>query len=166
MSEKFMRAVMKAILILACVSAGCAVQNSRCDIATDKQRAIENAILKVHEDMKMAAQRLDVDALYSFVLNSNGPIIEDGILKQTRQEAMDSTKQGLKRITDLSYTYNQKFITVISPTTALWVAEGTSSATIEDGRKISVPFAETIVFVQRDGRWKVLHAHRSTPNLR
>jgi ketosteroid isomerase-like protein len=166
MSEKFMRVVMKAMLVLACASAGCAVQNNKGDMPLEQQQVIENAILKVHEDMKMAAQRLDVDALYSFVLDSNGPIIEDGRLKQTRQEAMDSTKQGLKGITDLSYTYNQKFITVISPTVALWVGEGTSSATIEDGRKISVPFAETIIFVQRDGQWKVLHAHRSLPNPR
>jgi ketosteroid isomerase-like protein len=46
------------------------------------------------------------------------------------------------------------------------VAEGTSSGTLKDGRYVEAPFAETIVFVQREGQWKVLHAHRSSPNAR
>lgn len=158
--------VFKAILVLACVSVVWAVQNDKCDMSAEQQQAIEKAILKVHEDMKMAAQKLDVETLYSHVLDSKGPIIEDGRLRRTRQEALDSTKQGFQRITNLSYTYNHKNITMISPTVVLWVAEGTSLSTIEDGRKFFVTFAETIVFVQRDGQWKVLHAHRSIPNER
>ena len=166
MKVKNIRFIVKAVLVLACFSAVWAVQNDNRDMPTDTQQAIEKAILKVHEDMKAAAKRLDVETLYSYVLDSKGPIIEDGRLKQTRQEAMDSTRQGFQGIADLSYAYNQKHITVISPTVVLWVADGTSSATIEDGRKLSAPFAETIIFVQRDRQWKVLHAHRSIPNER
>jgi uncharacterized protein (TIGR02246 family) len=136
-------------------------------VPAEQQKAIEKAILEVHAKMKKAAENRDADALYDFVLDTDkGVIIEDGRLLRTRKEALDSTRQGLQGITDLSYTYNQKHITVISPTVALWVADGTSSVTINDGRKISVPFAETIIFVQRDGQWKVLHAHRSAPNPR
>jgi hypothetical protein len=72
--------------------------------------------------------------------------------------------QGMQQLKDLSYSYTQKYITVISLTVVLWVGEGTSSATLKDGRQVSVPFAETIVFVLKDGKWKVLHAHRSIPN--
>lgn len=159
--------VFKAILVSACVSVVWAVQNNKGGMPLEQQQAIEKAILKVHSAMKTAAENRNVEALYDFVLDTDkGVIIEDGRLSRTRQEALDSTKRGLQRMTDLSYTYNQKYITVISPTVALWVAEGTSSATIEDGRKISVPFAETIIFVERDGQWKVLHAHRSLPNPR
>jgi hypothetical protein len=60
--------------------------------------------------------------------------------------------------------YTQKRITVIAPTMALWVGEGTSSATLQDGRQISAPFAESILFVKKEGQWKVFHAHRSVPN--
>lgn len=159
--------VFKAILVSACVSVVQAVQNNKSGMPLEQQQAIEKAILKVHSEMKKAAENRNVEALYDFVLDTDkGVIIEDGRLSRTRQEALDSTKRGLQGMTDLSYTYNQKYITVISPTVALWVGEGASSATIEDGRKISVPFAETIVFVQRDGQWKVLHAHRSLPNPR
>ena len=158
---------LKVVLVLGCVSIVWAVQKDEVAVPAEQQQAVEKAILKVHEAMKKAAESFDADALYDFVLDTDkGVIIEDGRLRRTRKEALDSTRQGLQGISNLSYTYNQKHITVISPTTALWVADGTSSATVEDGRTISVPFAETIVFVQRDGQWKVLHAHRSAPNPR
>jgi len=114
--------------------------------------------------MKKAAENLDADTLYNCVLDmSKGVIIENGKLFLTRKDSLDSTKQGLEGFKGLYYSYNQKYITVISPTSALWVAEGVVLATLEDGRKISSPFAESIVFVNKGGQWKVLHAHRSTP---
>jgi hypothetical protein len=118
--------------------------------------------------MMKAAENLDAEALYGYVLDQcKGVIVQDGRIMVTHLEALDATKQGLQRLKDISYTYNQKHITIISPTVALWVADGTTSATIlEDEREINVPFAETIVFVQKDGQWKVLHAHRSVPNPR
>jgi ketosteroid isomerase-like protein len=166
MSTKNTGFVIKVILVLACASAVWAIQKDKCDTPSEQQKAIEKAILKAHEEMKTAAQKLDVETLYSYVLDVNGPIIEDGRLKRTRQEALESTKQSFQVITNLSYTYHRKNITVISPSVALWVAEGTSTVTFNDGNNISVAFAETIIFVQKDGQWKVLHAHRSVPNER
>ncbi len=160
--------VYKVILVLTCVSVVWAIQNDKDDVSLDQQQAIEKAILKVHAAMMKAAENLDAEALYSHVLDMNkGVIVQDGKVLTTRQEALDATKQGLQGLKDISYKYNQKHITIISPTVALWVADGTTSATIiEDEREISVAFAETIVFVLRDGQWKVLHAHRSVPNTR
>ena len=110
-------------------------------------------------------QRGEVDSLYKYVLDiAKGVIIEDGRLRQTRQEALEATRQGMQQLKELSYSYTQKYITVISPTVVLWAGKGTSSATLKDGRQFSVPFAETIVFTLKDGQWKVLHAHRSVPN--
>ncbi|MHC4665084.1 MAG: nuclear transport factor 2 family protein [Planctomycetota bacterium] len=166
MNAKNMRLIAKTILVLICVSAMWAAGNDKCDKSSEQQQAIEKAILEVHEEMKTAAQKLDIETLYGYVLDSKGPIIEDGRLRQTRQEALELTRQGFQGITNLSYTYNNKNITMISPTAALWVAEGTSSLTIEDGRNFSAAFAETIIFTLRDGQWKVLHAHRSIPNER
>jgi ketosteroid isomerase-like protein len=171
--EKIMTRVFKATLILTCVSVVWAVQsegplseNDKSDTTTDQNTAIEKAILKVHSDMMKAGENRDADTVFSHVLDQcKGVIVQDGRIMVTRQEALDATKQGLQGLKDISYKYKQKHITVISPTVALWVADGTTSATIiEDGREINLPFAETIVFIQRDGQWKVLHAHRSVPN--
>jgi ketosteroid isomerase-like protein len=140
-------------------------QNKSNEIAADKQQAIEKAIIHVHDRMQLAAQQGQVDSLYQYVLDvAKGVIIEDGKLRLTRQEALETTRQAMQGLKDVSYSYAQKYITVISPTVALWVGQGTSSATLKDGRQISAPFAETIVFVLKNGQWKVLHAHRSIPN--
>ena len=157
--------LLKVILLLACVPLVGITQCNRKTISVKQQQAIGRAIFDVHAKMKQAAERRNVDALYEHVLERDkGVIIEDGRIRWTRQEALNSTRQGLQGLKDLSYAYTQKYVTVISPTVALWVGEGTSSATLEDGRQISMPFAETIVFVQKYGQWKVLHAHRSVPN--
>jgi ketosteroid isomerase-like protein len=163
--EKIMSNILKVLFLLACFPLVGTAQCSQKEISVKQQQAIESAILGVHAKMKQAAEQRDVDALYKYVLEMDkGVIIEDGRIRWTRQEALNSTRQGLQGLKDLSYTYTQKYVTVISPTVALWVGEGTSSATLEDGRQISMPFAETIVFVQKYGQWKVLHAHRSVPN--
>ena len=163
MNNKF-----KIILVLACISVVWAVQNDKSDISKEQQAAIEKAILKVHLEMMKAGENRNAEALFSHVLEMNkGVIIQDGVISMTRQQALDTTRQALQGLKDVSYKYNQKHITVISPTIALWVADGTTSATLIDSElEINVSFAESILFIQKDGKWKVFHAHRSVPNPR
>jgi hypothetical protein len=157
--------MLRIVLILACICGTSAAQNGPGQSGAVQQPAIEQAILDVHAEMKKAAENLDVESLYGCVLDGvNDPIVEDGRVAQTRQEALETTRRGLQRLSRLSYDYTRQHITVLSPTTALWVAYGSVSATLLDGREISAPFAETIIFSARDGKWKVLHAHRSSPN--
>lgn len=156
---------LRAFLVMACVPFMLMTQHDAKKMSGEQQQAIEQAIVDAQAKMQQAAQQGDVDALYKFVLEMDkGVIIEDGRIRWTRQEALNSTKQGLQGLKDLSNVYTQKHITVISPAMALWVGEGTSSAILQDGRQISAPFAESILFVQKDGQWKVFHAHRSVPN--
>jgi hypothetical protein len=42
-------------------------------------------------------------------------------------------------------------------------AHDTVSATLTDGRNLDARFAVSLVFVRRDGQWKVLHGHYSVP---
>jgi hypothetical protein len=159
-----MRNIIKLVLILSTIPILAAVQDN---MSAGQQQAIEKAVMEAHAEMKAAAEKLDVEKLYGYVLDAiEGPIVEDGRVARTRQEAFETTKLGLQRISRLSYEYTQKHVTALSPTIALWVAHGTASATLQDGREISAPFAETTVFTLKDGKWKVLHAHRSTPNAR
>ena len=130
------------------------------------QDRIEAEVRATHARMKQAAENLDAGALYAYVSDtSTPPIVEDGQLAPTRAAALERTTAGLRQLTKLSYTYTRDHVTVMSANTALWVAEGTAAATLADGRTISGPFAETIVFLRQQGHWKVLHAHRSAPNV-
>lgn len=167
--------ILKPILILVCVSVVWAVQSeglsSKSDksaVSSEQEKAIEQEILKVHTEMVKAAENSDPNKLFSHVIDGcKGVIVQDGIITMTRQDALEATKQGLQGLKDISYKYNRKNITVISPTTAVWVADGTTSVTtVDDGRQLNFPFAETIIFTLKDGQWKVFHAHRSVPNPR
>jgi ketosteroid isomerase-like protein len=55
-------------------------------------------------------------------------------------------------------------VTVISSDVALLVADGTTTAMLTDGRTIESRFAVSLLFVRREGRWKLLHGHYSMPN--
>jgi hypothetical protein len=151
--------------LLVCLPAVACAQSFVQQLPADQQQAIEKAIVETHARMKLAAEQKNAEDLFAYVLEMDkGVIIEDGRLRRTRGEALRSTEQGMQGLKGLAYTYTQTYVTVLAPTMALWVGEGTASATLEDGRQISGPFAETIVFVQNNGDWKVIHAHRSAPN--
>ena len=161
-----MNTKLKVILVLICASVVWAMQDNTGPLPSEQQKAIEEEILKVHAEMVKAAENSDAEGLYSHVIDGcKGVIVQDGIIMMTRQESLDTTKQGLAGLKDISYKFNRKNITIISPTTAIWVADGTTSVTIvEDGRQLNFQFAETIIFTLKDGQWKVFHAHRSVPN--
>lgn len=159
--------VFKAIVVLACVSVVWAVQNDKNPVLLEQQQAIEKAILEVHAKMKKADNSLNVDKFFSYILDfDKGLIIQDGRLFQTRQEAFEAVKKGFEGISQLKRTYEQTHVTVISPEAALLTAQGTSTVTLSDGQIFSSPFAVSMVYVLRDGQWKVLHGHYSVPNPR
>ena len=127
--------------------------------------ATEAAIRSSLREMRAAAERMDAEALYAFVLDTRvPPVIENGVLASTRQVALERTTLGFQGLASLSYLYNHESIVMLSANTALWIGDGTASARLEDGRELSIPFAETVVLVEDAGLWKVLHAHRSVPN--
>jgi uncharacterized protein (TIGR02246 family) len=162
-----MNAIVRVLIILVCVSVVWAIQNDRSSMPPDQQQAIEKAVLKSHNQMSQADSNLDVDKFFSYILDfDKGFIIQDGRLFRTRQEAYEAVKKGFEGISQLKRTYEQTYVTVISPETALLTAQGTSTVTLSDGQTFSRPFAVSTVYVLRDGQWKVLHGHYSVPNAR
>jgi hypothetical protein len=159
--------IFKVTLVLTCVSVVLAVQNEKTTVPLEQQQAIEKAVLKTHIQMSQADSNLDADKFFSYILDfDKGLIIQDGRLFKTRQEAYETVKQGFEGISQLKRTYEQAYVTVISPEAALLTARGASTVTLSDGQVLSGPFAVSLVFVLRDGRWKVLHGHYSIPNTR
>lgn len=57
-------------------------------------------------------------------------------------------------------------VTVISADCAVLAADGEAEASFADGTLVVAPYAQTVVFVRKDGAWKVLHAHYSSPPRR
>jgi ketosteroid isomerase-like protein len=125
---------------------------------------IRKAVLARLAEIQSAAQALDADKVFSFVLeNDTGALAQNGKLFLTRGEALESTKQGFQGLQKVSYRFDQQHVTLLAPTVALATGEGLSSATTDDGRTFSTRFAQSVVFVLTNGEWKVFHAHRSFP---
>jgi len=160
-----MKKIVSVIVILFCVSVLLAANSNKNDISPAQTKSIEKEILKVHENMKKAAESRNADELFKYVLDVNDVIIENGEMRSTRKEAYDITKQGLEAIQGISYKYDHKNVIVTSPTTALLTGTGTTTATLPGGLEISLDFAESMVYVLRDGQWKVVNGHRSS-NMR
>jgi hypothetical protein len=125
---------------------------------------IERAVLARLAEIQSAAEALDPDKVFSYVLeNDKGSLAQNGVLLLTRKEALESTRRGFQGLKKVAYTFDQQHVTVISPTVALATGEGSSSFTTTDGRVYTTRFAQSVVFVLTNGEWKVLHSHRSFP---
>ena len=128
---------------------------------------VHKAVLARLAEIQNAAQALDPDKVFSFVLeNDAGVLAQNGKLFLTRKEALESTKRGFHGLQKVSYQFDQQHVTLLAPTVALAAGEGSSSATTDDGRTFTTRFAQSVVFVLTNGEWRVFHAHRSFPLAR
>ena len=129
--------------------------------------AIERAVLETHALSVKAAQSLDADKLFSFMLdNDKGSVIQNGRILLTREQALAQVRSNFRGIKAMEYRWKQQHVTVVSPTVAILVTEGESAVTTEQGDSFVAPFAQSSVFVQVEGQWKILHSHQSSPPRR
>jgi ketosteroid isomerase-like protein len=66
-------------------------------------------------------------------------------------------------VTKIDRRFLNPQVTVVSAEVALLASEGTVAATLTDGRTIEGRFAVSLVFVRKDGQWKLPHGHYSAP---
>ena len=128
---------------------------------------VRKAVLKTHHEMVAAADALDAERFFAFILDeARGPVIQDGRLFATRAEALDVVARGFAGVARVERVYETEDVAVISEDTALLTGWGTSTVTLQDGRTLEGAFAVSLVFVRRGEEWKVLHGHYSAPNPR
>jgi type 1 glutamine amidotransferase len=120
------------------------------------------AVLARLEEIQAAAQALNPDKVFSYVLeNDAGALAQNGKLFRTRTEALESTRQGFQGLESVGYSFDRQDVSVLSPVLALVTGEGSSSATTKDGRTFTTHFAQSVLIVLTNGQWSVLHSHRS-----
>ena len=134
---------------------------------TSDPRSIEEAVLTTNVEMVRAAAAIDAERLFSFMLDTDkGSVIQNGAFLATREEALQRVKANLRGIRKIDYRWKRQHVTALSADVALLTAEGDSVATTTEGQVFSTPFAQTVVFVRREGQWKAIHAHQSSPQVR
>lgn len=126
--------------------------------------AIEKAVLETNDKMTRAADSLNADAFFEFILDTNqSPVIQNGVLFKTRQEALQAVKRGFTGLSKVDRRFDNPQVTVLSPDAALLTSDGTVFATLPDGRTLTNHFAVSLVFVRKEGRWLLFHGHYSAP---
>ncbi|MEO8596895.1 MAG: nuclear transport factor 2 family protein [Candidatus Solibacter sp.] len=151
---------MKALILPLLLCAGLPAQ----DIAPAVRDRIEKAVLEVNAQMTAASEDLDIDRLFSYVLpNERGSIVLNGKLYVTREEALAAVKSAARGGATVKYAWKKLLVTVISPSTALLVAEGESVIRPDSDSEhpVVTPFVQSLLFVLADGKWKALHAHQT-----
>lgn len=138
--------------------------DGRPSAARGNPEAVEAAVMAVSAEMTMAAEAMDADRLFSYMLDTDkGSVIQNGLFLATRQEALERVRTNLRGLSRIRYEWQRQDVTVVSPDAAVLAAEGNVTATTAAGVTFSRPFAQTVVFVRRAGGWKAIHAHQSSP---
>jgi uncharacterized protein (TIGR02246 family) len=130
--------------------------------SVSERSAIEKAVLEAMTKIERAAETLQVGSFYELAL-PEASIVQNGRVFASAEDARKSIEQAYQGIQKQEIAFRRQQVTVVSPTVALVTAESDSSATLTDGRSISFTSAWTVLFVLRDGQWRVLHAHTSVP---
>ena len=155
-----MRALVIGAVLFSAAAALADPQES--GLTASGRAAIEKAVLEVNAQMTRAAEDRDIDRLFGFMLaNDRGSIIQSGNLFQTREEALATVKRNFLGVAAIKYRWKRQLVTVISATTALLVCDGESEVRTTQDSTFVTPFAQTVLFVLTDGKWKALHAHNS-----
>ena len=135
--------------------------------ATESDNAAVQAVLAANARLTECDNRLETDAFFAGIVASDETrIIQDGRLFKTRAEAVATVRQGAQGIAKVERRFDEPHVTLLAPDAALLTADGTTTATLADGRIITSPFAASLVFVLRDGQWLLFHGHYSVPNPR
>jgi uncharacterized protein (TIGR02246 family) len=130
----------------------------------DETEDIEEAVRAVSAEMTRAGEALDADRLFGYMLDTDKvSVIQNGVVMTTRREALEQVRGNLRTLVAVRYDWKRQYVTVLSPEVAVLAAEGQSTATTAAGQTFTTPFAQTVVFVRRDGAWRAIHAHQSAP---
>ena len=160
-----MSKTIKLGILFACATTIYAVQRPQY-VELDRV-AIKKAILAANIELTKAANSMDADRFFQSIIGTEpGCIIQDGKLYANRQDALDTVRMGFESAQKVTRRFDQTHVTVISSEAALFTGTGKSHISFYSGRTIDSPFAVSLIFILKDGKWKVLHGHYSAPSPR
>ena len=127
-------------------------------LSQSKVDKIEKAILDVHAKLVKAAENLDADAMFEYILDSDETTIQTGDVVQNRNDALESVRESFARFSKIQYDFDLVEVTVLTPTTAEMNVKGKSVDTTTNGRVLTFHFRQKNLYVLTDDGWKLKHA--------
>lgn len=130
----------------------------------DSITAMENGVLAAHDAVIAAIEALEFGKLASMLVRTDrGALVADGRITLGNDEMIETLRREFAPLSRVHHTFNRRHVSLLSPTTALVVTEGTVTAHTEDGATVTRLFAQTLVFMKVDDTWKLAHLHSSAP---
>lgn len=126
--------------------------------------AIENSVLAAHDAFLAAIEALEFEKLAAMTVRTNrGALVADGRTTLSNDEMVARIERDFATLDTVHHAFDRRLVSLLSPTTALIVAEGTVTARGTDGGSFTRPITQTLIFMRVDETWKVVHLHASTP---
>lgn len=134
---------------------------------TEEQKAEIAAEVNLRLDMLWdELKRPDFDRLAPFfILGPEATAVNNGRFNEWSPAGDSITRATLAEWEDQVLTISETRTAVLSPDVVYTMRVGTDSITYTSGEATPTrPWAWTLVWVSRDGEWKVLHSHGSHPS--
>jgi ketosteroid isomerase-like protein len=143
-----------AILIIAC-------NNQKEKVLTTEEKSIvENEISVATDDLFKAFESLDANQTYSYFLqNEDFAAASMGKLITDHRALLDTMKLHLGSFQKERISITNQKIYVINLDAAVISLASMAEITLKNGAEMKAPFALTILWVKKDGEWKVAHYH-------
>jgi ketosteroid isomerase-like protein len=143
-----------AILVIAC-------NNKKEKVLTTKEKSIvESEISVATANLFKAFESLDANKAYSFILqNEDFAEATMGALITDHRAILDTMKLHLGSFQKERILITNQKIYVINMDAAVISLASTVEITFKNGAEMKAPFALTILWVKKDGEWKVAHYH-------
>jgi ketosteroid isomerase-like protein len=143
-----------AFLMIAC-------NNQKEKVLTIEEKSIvENEISIATADLFKAFESLDANKAYSFILqNEDFAEASMGKLITDHRAILDTMKLHLGSFQKERISITNQKIYVINMDAAVISLASMGEITFKNGAEMKAPFALTILWVKKDGEWKVAHYH-------
>lgn len=132
--------------------------------SADSITAMENSVLATHDAVIAAIEALEFGRLATMIIRTDrGALIADGRVTLSSDDLIEMLRREFAPLRRVHHTFTRRHVALLSPTTALIVAEGTITARTGNDASFSRPFAQSLVFMRVDDTWKLAHLHSSAP---
>ncbi len=143
-----------AILVIAC--------NNQKDnaLTTEQKSVVENEISTATANLFKAFESLDPNKTYSFFLqNEDFAAATQGTLMTDYRAVLDTMKLHMGSFQKEQILVKNQKIYVINKDAAVISVATIVDLALKSGAEMKIPFAFTILWVRKDGDWKVVHYH-------
>ena len=156
---------MRRMILPLMLLVGVACQSATVELTEEQKAAIADTVSAIHAEHLRVWAEVDVDRGMSYFQNSPDLLYAfEGWLMRGFGTIHDTYAAVFEGVASVEMTFAESHTVVLARDVVCVMAQGTSASVDTAGvTGPESPFAITLVYVRRDGEWKVALAHESLP---